>query len=92
MTIRLQAKGELRECFGEGMVEVPLAEGSTLAGLLAAVEARWGGSLPPHLWDTEAGRFRGPVVFMIGKTPVRDMETPLRDGEDVSLFKVLVGG
>ena len=92
MTIRLQALGELRESFGAGMVEVPLAEGSTLKGLLAAVGARWARALPPHLWDAEAGRFRGPVVFIVGKTPVRDLDTPLRDGEQVSLFKALVGG
>ena len=92
MTIRLQAKGELRECFGGDVIEVPLAEGATLAGLLAEIGARWGNSLPAHLWDAQAVRFRGPVVIVLGTKPVRDPQTPLRDGQDISVHKVLVGG
>ncbi len=92
MTVHLQANGVLREHFGAQSVEMSLADGSTLADLFAAVGKRWGGTLPAHLWDGATNRFRGPVVLMIDKTAVRHLETPLRDGQEISLFKVVVGG
>lgn len=92
MTVRVHVKGELREPFGGDRVDLDLADGATLGDLLAAVGERWGRSLPPYLWDREAASFRGPVVIMIDRTAVRDPKTPLHDGQDISLFKVLVGG
>lgn len=92
MTVRLRVKGELRERFGAETVEMTLADGSTLGDLLSAVGERWGRALPAYLWDGETARFRGPVVIMVDKTPVREPGTLLRDGQDVWLFKVLVGG
>jgi molybdopterin converting factor small subunit len=92
VTVRVQVKGELREHFGGDRVDLDLADGATLGDLVAAVGERWGRSLPSYLWDREAAGFRGPVVIMIDRTAVRDPKTPLRDGQDISLFKVLVGG
>ena len=92
MTVRLLVKGELRGHFGAETIEMTLADGSTLGDLLSALGERWGRALPPHLWDSAAVRFRGPVVIMIDKTPVREPGTLLRDGQEIWLFKVLVGG
>ena len=92
MTVGLRVKGELRKYFGAEALQISLADSATLADLLAAVGERWGGTLPAHLWDATAGCFRGPVVLMRDKTAVRDPQTRLLDGQEISLFKVLVGG
>lgn len=92
MTVRLRVKGELRGHFGAETIEMTLADGSTLGDLLSALGEHWGRALPAHLWDSAAVRFRGPVVIMIDKTPVREPGTLLQDGQEIWLFKVLVGG
>ncbi len=92
MLIHLRMNGVLKDHFGAERVEVPLADGATLKDLLAAVGKRWGGVLPSYLWDKVARCFRGPVVLMIENTAVSNPETPLHDGLEIALFKVLVGG
>ncbi len=92
MRIRVTAFGELCEHFGKETHVVELAEGATLADLLVRWEELWGERLPAGLWNRKQHRFRGPVVVRLGDRLTREWGTALADGQEVGLYRALVGG
>ncbi len=88
----LKTHGELVRHLGEKPAEVVLPDGATMRDLLREIGTRWGDSLPPHLWDPGGPAFRGPVVFMIDRLPVHGPDVQLRDGQEIHVYKALVGG
>ena len=93
MTIHLRMNGVLKDHFGVERAELHLTNGATLKDLLAAVGERWGGTLPPYLWDGASRCFRGPVVLMIDNTPVSIAQKPLlHDGQEIACVQGARGG
>jgi hypothetical protein len=92
MTVILRAHGELTEYFGGKPVGISLPEPATFGDLLDRIGARWGASLPAHLWDARQGVLRGPVVAITEKRPAQDPSMPLHDGQEIDLIKAMVGG
>ena len=92
MKITLKTIGDLRETLGREPQEVNLPENSNVKDLLCWIEDHYGARLPAYLWDTQEHHFRGPVVIIINKKVVLDVNTPLADGLEVSVMKALVGG
>jgi hypothetical protein len=44
------------------------------------------------LWDANKKHFRGSVFFIINEEVVQEMETPLQDESQVTLFRAISGG
>ena len=92
MKFTVRAMGEMQQYLGGPRLEVRLPDGARLSNLLLYLDRRLGRRFPEHLWDASARRFRGPVVIMIDKQAITDPNTPLSDGQEVTIHKVLVGG
>jgi molybdopterin converting factor small subunit len=92
MRIHLKCIGDLRDYLSRETQEIDLANGSSFSDLLSTIAERWGGRLPPYLWDPQEHRFRGAVFFVIDKQVVQDLYAPLEDGSEVILMRALSGG
>ena len=92
MRIALVAMGQLEKDFGGKRFAFDFPEGSTLADLLRKIGDEFVGCMGQALWNRAECRFRGPVVMMTGGVALRDPATVLYDGQEILVFKVLVGG
>lgn len=92
MRVRLAAMGQLEKDFGGGRFDFEFPPDSTLADLLERIGDEFSERLPESLWNRAERRFRGAVVMMSGGGALRDPAQPLRDGQEILVFKVLVGG
>ena len=92
MQITLVAMGQLEKAFGGGRFDFEFSPGSTLADLLEKIGNDFSDRLPGSLWNRSARKFRGPVVLMSDGSALRDPAEALRDGQEIRVFKVLVGG
>ena len=92
MKVILSINGYLNHFFEQKEYELELEEGATIAGLLAAVDSRFGESLPKSIWSREKKAFRGPISISVGSKKTSDLTFPLRDGQNVSVSRFLIGG
>jgi molybdopterin converting factor small subunit len=92
MKIWLKSIGDLRDYFGREPQEISLDEKATLRDLLLMVDERWGEELPGYLWDPKKKYFRGSIFFIINEEVVQDLQTPLQDKSQVTLFRAMSGG
>lgn len=91
MIITVRAFGPLKHYLGEDRQQVELPRGATLQDLMHVIDTNWGRVLPSQLWDTEKKRFHG-VIILVDSTPVQELDTPLKENQEVHLVKVMVGG
>ena len=92
MIVRLRVLGELAQYFGSNRVQVQLSAEATLRDLWEAVDARWGGVLPPHLWDAGAKRFRQTVIVVSHGAETGDDDARLSDQQEIFLLPPVFGG
>ncbi|UCF98466.1 MAG: MoaD/ThiS family protein [Spirochaetaceae bacterium] len=92
MTVRIRGLGPFRGIFGEQAQSIILSSGDRLKDLIRAIQEKWSELLPSHLWDHEYWRARRPVVIMVEGTRVTDLNTPLKENQEVLIMKVSAGG
>ena len=92
MKIWFKSIGDLRDYFGRELQEIDLDEQATLQDLLLTIDERWGAELPGYLWDSKKKHFRGSVFFIINEEVVQDLEMPLQNESQVTLFRAISGG
>ena len=92
MTIRVTAFGQIKRYIENYCGRISLPDDARLADLLHYIDRHWSKELPAYLWNKDKKQFRGPVVIMVGNQAVTDHDTLLCDGQEVKLYKVLVGG
>jgi hypothetical protein len=92
MKITLKTIGDLQDYFGREPREVDLPENATIKDIFPWIEDHYGLKLPPYLWDSQEHQFHGPVVLIINKKVIFDIDTPLADGFEITVMKALVGG
>lgn len=92
MIVRLRIFGALQQYLGGSQLEVELPEGATLRDLLHVIDTRWGETLPPQFWNTEARHFRGSVLIMSRNADVENSDLLLSDQQEISLLVPTVGG
>lgn len=92
MKVILNINGYLNTFFEEGCYEFKLEDDATLADLMAAIDCRFGESIPKSVWSRENKKFRGPVSISINQKIVKDHSFPLEDEQRISISRFLVGG
>jgi molybdopterin synthase sulfur carrier subunit len=91
MSVRVRIPTPLRRFTG-GAEEVGVA-GATIAGTIADLEARFPG-IKERLCD-EQGRVRRFVNIYVNGDDIRflsSLETPVKDGDEVSIVPAIAGG
>jgi len=92
MRIALVAMGQMEKDFGGKRFALDFPDGSTLADLLRRIGDDFADVMSEALWNRAECRFRGPVVMMTGGAALRDPATVLREGQEILVYKVFVGG
>ena len=92
MKVVLTINGYLNQFFKQSCNELELTGGATLADLFAAVDMLFGASLPESVWSREKKKFRGPVTVSVGQIKISDPEYPLKEGQQISISRFLIGG
>jgi len=92
MKIRVTAFGQIKRYIENYCGEISLPDDAHLADLLHYIDYHWSKELPEYIWNKNKRQFRGPVVIMVGNKAITDHDTVLCDGQEVKLYKVLVGG
>lgn len=92
MKIALIAMWQLEKDLGGKRFVFDVPSGAVLADLLRIFGDEFAGRMPEALWNRAACRFRGPVVMMNDGAVLRDPAEVLHDGQEIQVFKVLVGG
>lgn len=93
MRIRLRIFADLREIVGRSQIELDLAQGETVGGLLAGL-CRTYPLLGERLFNSEGQLLPQIVVLKNGRSiaSLQDLATPLGEGDVVSLFPPVAGG
>jgi hypothetical protein len=92
MKIRVTAFGQIKRYIENYCGEINLPDDASLADMLHYIDYHWSKEFPEYIWNKNKKQFRGPVVIMVGNQAVTDHDTVLCDGQEVKLYKVLVGG
>jgi sulfur carrier protein ThiS len=92
MQISLEGTGDLKKYMGEDLHQIDLNDNAVVADLLPIIGQKWGSAFPPHFWNVNKQQFRGPVIFVVNKVAVRNLNRELKHGDQVQLVKALVGG
>jgi len=92
LKITVTAFGQIKRYIENYCGEISLPDGARLTDLLHYIHCHWSKELPEYLWNKDKKQFRGPVVIMVGNQAATDHDTVLCDGQEVKLYKVVVGG
>lgn len=92
MKVRVKAIGTMMDYLGEETIDIHLTDGATLQNLFEYFDTHLSSLIPAFLWNKRKRQFRGPVVVTIDQTVVRNLKTPLKNGQEIQLVKAIVGG
>jgi sulfur carrier protein ThiS len=92
MKVYVKSVGMIGRYLGTEAREVELPDDATLADFLDYFGQNLVSEVPAYLWNENKGDFRGPVIITINGEVAQDRETPIRDGQELVLFKPVVGG
>ena len=93
MEVRVRVPGALRDLVGGEHEVVVSVAGETVASVLDALRASYP-ALERRVRD-ELGRTRTHVNLFVGADNVRDLdglETPMRDGDELTIIAAISGG
>jgi sulfur carrier protein ThiS len=92
MRVFLKSVGRIARYLGTEAREVELPDDATLADFLDYFGRTLASEVPAYLWNEKEGGFRGPVIITIDGEVAQGPETRIRDGQELLLFKPVVGG
>ena len=92
MSVRVRIPLTLRRLTHEQ--EIIEVQAATVAGAIDALHARFNG-IRDRLLDKSTGRVRGSVLVFVNDEDIRFLEneqTPLKDGDEISIVPAFAGG
>ncbi len=94
MEVEVRYYAMLREIAGKRFERVALPEGSTVRDLIDLLVERYGEGFERYIYDGEK-RVRGYLSYMLNGVNINSLEgfeTPIRDGDILSLLPPIGGG
>ena len=92
MRVYLKASGIMAQYLGTEPLPVELPEQAGLGDLMAYIGRHLAPQMPPYLWNSQSGAFRGPVVISIDQKIIKDPAAGLAEGQTIQIIKAFVGG
>ena len=92
MNVNITFCGPLARYAGIGKTQVELSEIACFEDLLSEIGRQYGPNMPPLIWDAARIRFTHHVLAMKGFKHLSDLRAPLKNGEEIKFFLVMLGG
>jgi len=94
MKIKVKTFANLRDILGAAEMEQELSQGNTLGDLLDALCSTYGKSFEHQIKDRSTGAIFPFLLLINGKTfrSVADLDTPLNEGDVVTIMLPFDGG
>jgi molybdopterin converting factor small subunit len=92
MRVRVQFHGILVDWMGGPRAEMHLAEGGTFGDLLMEVKKSFNSTMPSQLQNKDQETFNRALWAMRGKNRLSELNTGLKDGDEIQFFLSLAGG
>jgi len=89
----LSANGYLKKYFTNGEDYcVELDDGATMIDFYNKIDALYGEGWDSSIWSRDRKCFRKPMVVHLSGNDKFDMNQKLRDGDEVAISRVIIGG
>lgn len=85
----------LKEILGDEVVEFPIPEGTTIKSLVDLMVEKWGARLTPYFSDEGDDRPLPKIRIAVNGKDIgflQNMETELRNGDEVLMLPLVGGG
>lgn len=86
---------EFKKIFGQGQFEISLADGSTVANFLEQITNTWGDELASRLLEPDRSKLLPYIMFTVNGRSIgllKNMETVLQDGDEITILPPVGGG
>jgi len=93
--IKVRTILEFKKIFGQGLFEVSLADGSTVGNFLEQITNTWGDELASRLFAPDRSRLLPYIMLMVNGRSIgllKNMETVLQDGDEITILPPVGGG
>ena len=91
--VTLRANGYLKKHFPNGeSYRVKLENDATMKDFYDRLDALYGDVLPSSIWSRDKKSFRRPMVISVSGEAEFDLDYKLRDGDDITISRVIIGG
>ena len=92
MKVNITFSGPLARYAGIEKARIELPESACFEDLLTEIGRRYGSNMPPLIWDPARGCFTHHVLVIKGLKHLTDLKEPLKEGEEIKFFLVMLGG
>ncbi len=93
MRVRVEFTAQLRQVVGCASKEYELPSGATVQDLISEIEQRHVDDMSGSLLLEESARLKPSILLFVGERQVTwSEETPLSDGDEVTLLSPISGG
>jgi len=92
MIVTVRFLGLLADWAGISQAAIPLPPESCFVDLLAEIGRRWAHNMPAQMWDSERQVFIKPVTAAAEPGGALAPQTPLSDGQTITVFLSAAGG
>jgi molybdopterin synthase sulfur carrier subunit len=95
MNVNIRTTMGLKKAIGQARIQMTVAEGETVAGLLDLLTTKWGDELASQLFKPGGRVPRSSVMLMVNGRSVQflnQLDTVLKDGDELTILPPVGGG
>lgn len=95
MNVHIRTTMGLKKTIGRARIQMAVAEGETVAGLLDLLTAKWGDGMAAQLFEPGGRVPRSSVMLMVNGRNIRflnQLDTVLKDGDELTILPPVGGG
>lgn len=95
MNVNIRTTMGLKKAIGQARIQMTVAEGETVAGLLDRLTTKWGDELAAQLFEPGGRVPRSSIMLMVNGRSIHfldRLDTVLKDGDELTILPPVAGG